>query len=53
MQRQVSGKGLQKYDAFKYTFGNIKLLEPPSRFYKDYKKMKTPFYMIISILKKE
>ncbi len=43
----------EKYDAFKYTFGNIKLLAPPSRFYKDYKKMKNPFYKIIRILKKE
>lgn len=43
----------KKHDAFKYTFGNVKLLAPPSRFYKDYKKMKNPFYKIIRILKKE
>ena len=43
----------EKYDAFKYTFGNIKLIAPPSRFYKDYKKMKNPFYKILRILKKE
>lgn len=43
----------EKYNAFKDTFGDIKLLTPPSRFYKDYKKMKNPLYRIVRIFKKE
>lgn len=42
----------EKHSAFKHTFGNIKLRVPPSRFYKDYKKMKNPFHKIISIFRK-
>lgn len=39
---------LEKYNAFKDNYGDVKLLVPPSRFYKEYKKLKNPLKRFIT-----
>lgn len=39
---------IEKYNAFKNSFGDVKLLVPPSEFYKKYKKQRNPINKFLS-----
>jgi hypothetical protein len=38
---------IEKYNAFRNSYGDVKLLVPPSRFYKEYEKLKNPLKKFI------
>ena len=39
---------IEKYNAFKNSFGDVKLLVPPSKFYKEYRKLRNPINKYLS-----
>ena len=48
INKTIFNSYMEKYNSFKSSFGDINLLVPPSRFYKEYEKQKNPMKRLIA-----